>query len=380
MKKQGPQIAVLLALSLVLTLWSVIAVNAEEQSPITRLQAEERALNMINYSWTFSSASNTNIDSKYNSYVILPDYLQGISEGNVIGIPYNWGGLDSPYTSSDYTKWSNFSDAISKGAHAGNANYESGLGYIKGTAGLDCSGFVQAVFNIKDYKQSTSSLLKAYFTKINLNDIKHMDVLIKPYEHATIFDKWGSYNGIPGAFTYESTPDNIFGGIQGTKKYFMTMREINDGYIPARYNYLKEDLPYPVKAGYFGKVSGSIYYANYRTNPSGTSSILGAIPGNTIVYLIDYSQGWYQVNFNGKTGWIWGGLIESIPSGKYVIVKNTYQLNIRNNPSSSSSIVGVISKNQYAEVIDYSADGLWYKISKDGITGWCSKKYLSYIY
>lgn len=380
MKKQGPKIVVLFVLSLVLTLWSVVAASAEGQSPITRLQAEERALNMINYSWTFSSALNTNIDSKYTSYVVLPDYLQGISEGNVTGIPYNWGGLDSPYTSSDNRKWSNFSDAISKGAHAGNVNYESDLGYIKGTAGIDCSGFVQAVFNIKDYKQSTSSLLKTYFTKIDLNNIQHMDVLIKPYEHAAIFDKWGSYNGIPGAFTYECTPDDIFGGIQGTKKYFMTMREINDGYISARYNYLKEDLPYPVEPGYFAKVSGSIYYANYRTNPSGTSSTLGAIPGNTIIYLIDYSQGWYQVNFNGKTGWIWGELIEPIQSGKYVTVKNAYQLNIRNNPSALGSIVGVLSQNQYAEVIGYSADGLWYKISLNGIQGWCYNRYLNYIY
>lgn len=96
MRKQGQKIVALFVLSVVLTLWLVRSVNAEVQSPITRLEVEERALNMINYSWTFSSTSNTNIDSKYTSYVTLPDYLGGLSTANVTGIPYNWGGIGQP--------------------------------------------------------------------------------------------------------------------------------------------------------------------------------------------------------------------------------------------------------------------------------------------
>lgn len=379
MKPQGRMLAILLVLSMAFSL-SLEVVNAGAQTPISRLEAEERALNIINYTWTFSSAINTRIDSKYASSVTLPNQLKDLSSAKITGIPYNWGGLDSPYTSSYNAKWSGFSDAISKGAFAGNVNSEAGLGYIAGTAGLDCSGFVQAVFNIKDYKQSTSTLLNNYFTPIKLNEIQHMDVLIKTYDHVAIFDKWGTYNGIYGAYTYESTTDEAFGGIQGTKRYFMTMEEINDGYIPARYNYLKEDLPYPVKAGYFAKTSGSIYYANYRAKPSEFSPSIGVIPGNTIVYLIDYSQGWYQINYNGKTGWIWGELVESIPSGKYVTIKNAYLLNIRSNPYLTSPILGVLGQNQYAEVIGYSADGEWLKISINGVQGWSGKQYLNYIY
>ncbi|MDD2481864.1 MAG: SH3 domain-containing protein, partial [Lutispora sp.] len=92
------------------------------------------------------------------------------------------------------------------------------------------------------------------------------------------------------------------------------------------------------------------------------------------------SQGWYQINYNGKTGWIWGELIEAIPIGKYVTLKNAYQLNIRSNPSFSGSIMGVLSQNQYAEVVGYSADGEWLKISINGVEGWSGKRYLSYIY
>lgn len=380
MKKLWSKLSVLLILSMVLSLLSIGVVTAGAQSPITRLEAEQRALNIINYTWTFSKAGNTNIEYKYAFSVSQPSQLKGISTSKITGIPYNWGGLDSPYTSSYNAKWSNFSDAISKGAYAGNVNSEAGLGYIAGTAGLDCSGFVQAVFNIKDYKQSTSTLLTNYFTRINLSDIQHMDILVKTYDHVAIFDRWGTYNGIYGAFTYESTTDELFGGIQGTKRYFMPLELIKDGYIPARYNYLKEDTPYPVKAGYFAKVSSSIYLANYRINASEISASVGTIPGDTIVYLNSYSQGWYQINYNGKTGWIWGELIQAIPSGKYVTLKNAYQLNIRSNPSFSGSIMGVLSQNQYAEVVGYSADGEWLKISINGVQGWSGKQYLSYIY
>jgi len=75
----------------------------------------------------------------------------------------------------------------------------------------------------------------------------------------------------------------------------------------------------------------------------------------------------YQISYKGKTGWIWGELIEAIPSGKYVTLKNAYQLNIRNNPCFSGSIIGVLSQNQYAEVVGYSTDGQWLKIRINGI-------------
>ncbi|WP_207714611.1 SH3 domain-containing protein [Clostridium tetanomorphum] len=50
------------------------------------------------------------------------------------------------------------------------------------------------------------------------------------------------------------------------------------------------------------------------------------------------------------------------------------------NISTSSSILSVLYKNQYAEIIDYSNDGLWFKIKINGVEGWSSGKYLNYIY
>lgn len=61
-------------------------------------------------------------------------------------------------------------------------------------------------------------------------------------------------------------------------------------------------------------------------------------------------------------------------------VKNASALNIRNNPSLNSYIIGIMEQNQYAYVLDYSSDGQWMKISINGVCGWSYSKYLSYIY
>lgn len=394
--------------------------HATVQSPITRSEAEQRALKMINLSWTYSYNKNSNIDPKYSSYVTLPNQLKTLTTVSAIGIPYCWGGFDGLDTNSYNAPWSNFSDAVKAGSYTGNVNAEGGYGSIPGTAGLDCSGFVEATFNIHDNKLSTSSIFDNYFTKINLSDIKHMDILDKPGSHVVVFNKWGTLNGINGALTYEATPDQTFGGIQGAKEYFLTMNQINNGYIPGRYVNIVEDnlipvvtpvttpepivvpvttpapvvapvttpapvvapvtFPHPVDKGVFAQVINVNNEANLRATSSTNSAIIGTIPKGTIIYLIDYSSGWYQISFDGHVGWIYGSLIGAIPSGKYVATNAVSSLNIRYSPSTASQIIGTLNRNQYAEVIGYSNDGLWYKISINGIQGWCYNKYLNYIY
>lgn len=363
----------------------VQAVTAAVQTPITRSQAEQRALNIINLNWTFTKSKNTNISSSYSWAVQLPSQLKNITTAQMTGIPYNWGGFDGLNSHSYNAPWTNFLNAVSYGAYTGNVNTDGGYGYISGTAGLDCSGFVQAVFNINDYKQSTTTLFNNYFYQISISDIKHMDILDKKGEHVVIFDKWGYRNGVYGAYTYESTPDQTYGGIQGTKQYFMSMSEINRGYIAGRYKNIVEftsttTTTSAVKVGTFAKIINVNEYANFRKYASTSSAIIGTIPKDTIVYLKAYSNGWYQISYNGQTGWVLGTLIGAIPSGKYVTIKDVYSLNIRTSPSSTATIVGVLEKGDYAEVLGYSSDGLWYKISINGITGWSSSKYLSYIY
>lgn len=379
-------LAALFAVATVVTPMSIVSASTV-QTPITRAQAEQRALSMINLTWTYSASNNGTIDPDYAPSVTQPKQFANVSTTQVTGIPYDWGGQDSLDSNSTDAPWANFIDAINKGAYAGNVNTTVGQQYVPTTAGIDCSGFVQSAFNIQDYKLSTSTMFDKYFTKINLSDIKHMDILDRPGDHVVIFDRWGSLNGVQGAFTYESTYEDVFGGIQGTKRYFLTMDDINNGYIPGRYVNIVEDsssgssTSNSVSAGTFAQITNVNSYANFRANPSTSADIIGTVPKNTIAYLIDYSNGWYQLKYNGQVGWVYGTLIATVKSGEYVTVNNsTYQLNIRNNPTTvSSNILGVLSQGQYAQVLDYSVDGSWMKISVNGVQGWASSKYLSYI-
>jgi uncharacterized protein YraI len=360
-------------------------VFASAQSQITRSQVEQRALAMINLKWTFTKAKNTNIDSKYAPFVTLPIQLSGIITGQMTGIPYDWGGMDGLDFNSYNEPWNNFLDAVSTGAFTGNTNSNGGE-YIPHTTGIDCSGFVQAAYNIKDNKQSSSSLLNTYFKKIDLSKITHMDILNYPGVHVVIFDRWGLLNGIEGAFTYESTANQIHGGIQGTKKYFISKTTINKGYIPAKYINIIDDAPapsaapHPVDAQVFAKISDAVSMVNLHSSPTNSSSILCTVKAGNIIYINDYSLGWYKVSYNGETGWIWGDFIASIQKGKYVTVKNVAQLSIRKSPSSKAQVLGVLQQMQYARVLDYSSDGKWIKISINNLQGFAYASYLSYIY
>lgn len=352
--------------------------NATSLPSISRNQAEQRALNMINFTWTYDSNKNTVISSNYTSSVTKPNQFNGIVNEQVKGIPYNWGGQDGLDSSSTGAPWTNFLDAVNRGAYTGNVNTTAGYGLLPGVAGIDCSGFVQSTFNIPGEKLSTYSLFNSYFIKINLNQMKHMDILDRPGDHVLIFDRWGTLNGINGAFTYESTWDQIYGGIQGTKRYFVTIEDINNGYIPGRYtNIVDEDSVSNVTT--LGKIINVNYFANIRANPSTAANILGTIPKDAIVKIISASYSWFQVIYNGQTGYVYGNLINSKLTSRYASINNVYLLNIRAGASSSSTILGTLSQNQYAELLGYSTDGNWCNVNVDGVHGWVYSDYIKFV-
>lgn len=386
MKKNWARILLSFVTATAITYVPFHKASAAVQTPITRSQVEQRAISLVDLKWTYSADKNSNIDPQYASSITLPKQFQGVTAAQFTGIPYDWGGIDGIDTYSYKAPWISFLDAVNRGAFTGNVNSKSGLGYVAGTAGMDCSGFVQAAFNITDYKQSTTTLLNNYFTKIDINSLKHMDILDKPGDHVVIFDKWGTLNGINGAFTYEATPDQTYGGIQGTKRYFISMNTINSGYIPARYNYLADDTTTQsttstpkFTVGGYAQVSNVTSYANLRVNPGTSYAILTTVPKGTILKLNNYSNGWYQATYSGKTGWISEIVLGAVPINQYVTVSGVYQLNIRITPSSTAQIVGTLVQGQYAQKLDQTSDGGWYKISINGIQGWSYSKYITYI-
>lgn len=182
-----------------------------ESSKVTPLKAFNRAMNIINYRWTYEKK---NLDES----IILPYYIN--EQNEYIGLPYCYGGQIS-IDSSNIQGISNFKDALKKGYYPGNINTK--LGYIKNTAGVDCSGFVAAVFDIKE-SISTATMDK-YFKKIDFKDIKPMDIINSKGRHVYIYLGMSRNNN--GIIILESTSN-------GDKKYkdktvvnFKSIKELN---------------------------------------------------------------------------------------------------------------------------------------------------------
>lgn len=204
-------------------------------SYISRQETQDRAYKMAYAVWHYVKDLNGNVQSNTR----LPDQLKDVTNSNQIGIPYAWGGSDGFDTRST-TQWSNFFDAINKGAMAGNVNFTGG--YKSGTAGIDCSGFVQSTLKIPGEKQSTRTLGQ-YLTPVSIYDLKNMDVLLWSSSHVVFFQSWvyDDYGNIIGANTIESTAGNYDESGQKVKEYYRSKDEIMNNYIPGRFNGIGSD-------------------------------------------------------------------------------------------------------------------------------------------
>ena len=164
---------------------------------VTRSQAFTRAMNIINTGTTWQlKYQNTVIPSAYQSYITLPDYILAIKNSGAldnggysmqVGTPYCWGGFDSIYTSNN-PGYSTFSAAINAGYVAGNVS--SAYSYkVPGTAGLDCSGFVSAVYAFTS-KQGTGALASNLNSVSSTSNLASMDCLVYSGYHALLFSSW----------------------------------------------------------------------------------------------------------------------------------------------------------------------------------------------
>lgn len=123
---------------------------------------------------------------------------------------------------------------------------------------------------------------------------------------------------------------------------------------------------------------------NLRASASTSSSRICLIPKGTKVVPLQYNNGWAKVSYGRYTGWCSAQYL----SAKQVSNNNTNQgykvsgykyttssLNLRSNPSTTSSKICLMSKGSKVSILTYSNG--WYKVNYKGYTGWCSAQYLS---
>ncbi len=127
---------------------------------------------------------------------------------------------------------------------------------------------------------------------------------------------------------------------------------------------------------------------NVRSGPGTGYGILGVIvPGSA--YPVTGSQsGWYSINFNGQTGWVFGQYVTLTGSGAAPApasapaaasggqsLQATTSLNVRSGPGTGYSILGGIAPGTSYPVTG-SQDG-WYSLVYNGQTGWVSGQYVT---
>lgn len=86
---------------------------------------------------------------------------------------------------------------------------------------------------------------------------------------------------------------------------------------------------------------------NFRSEPSTSSSVLASLPNGATVTVLGSSNGWYNVTYNGKTGYV---------SADYLTVTSGQASSSVNQSSNAVSYTGTSAKR--ASVIEYAAQFL----------------------
>lgn len=119
---------------------------------------------------------------------------------------------------------------------------------------------------------------------------------------------------------------------------------------------------------------------NLRKDASTSSEILTTLSGGTTVSILGEKDGWYQVSYDGKKGYMSSEFVTSKTSASDLsgYAKVTADLlNMRATPDAGGEIVAMIEQNEYVSVIGF--ENGWYKVSYDDCEGYMSGDYLSLV-
>lgn len=162
-----------------------------EKINISREEARQRADAIAGYRWTLKKTHT--LTSKSEKGVTLPREVTYYKAQNadksswsveLQGIPYCWGGF---YALDIGVGKLTFPQVLKEKYVTGNIETKGYYKYM--TAGLDCSGYVCAVFKFKT-KTNTGGLACLGSSVTNVKKLQQMDILVWPGEHVIFFLEW----------------------------------------------------------------------------------------------------------------------------------------------------------------------------------------------
>lgn len=94
------------------------------------------------------------------------------------------------------------------------------------------------------------------------------------------------------------------------------------------------------------------------------------------VKVISYSDEWYNIEYDGEKGWIYGKYLSVVGEAVCEGVVNAQNVNIRSNPNLSSDIMR--KSDKFEEVSIFGVAGDWYIVRmQEGEFGWIFDKYIT---
>lgn len=181
-------------------------------NPITRTSVRQKAEEFWCDYWT---CTDTNL--AYLENWTCPRYVT--EAGTYTSTPYCWGGFSSI---------SEFYNGIKNGGRVGNIYCDRKKGYISGTYGLDCSGYVSRCWG-QNTKYGTSTLSQISTSLPNHSYLQLGDALNKVDDHVILFyetDGSGDYR------LFESTLYNQYDRVVFTLRSATSL----NSYTAIRYN------------------------------------------------------------------------------------------------------------------------------------------------
>ncbi|MBY0597968.1 enterotoxin EntFM [Bacillus bingmayongensis] len=121
---------------------------------------------------------------------------------------------------------------------------------------------------------------------------------------------------------------------------------------------------------------------NVRSGAGTGHNIISKVTEGQVLQVTGQENGWFKVNVNGQTGYVSGDFVTTggkqgtaVQQGTGTYTVNVSSLNVRTGPSASHTVVGTVNKGQTVQVVGEVQD--WFKINRDGGTGYVSKDFVT---
>jgi uncharacterized protein YvpB len=113
---------------------------------------------------------------------------------------------------------------------------------------------------------------------------------------------------------------------------------------------------------------------NVRSGPGTNYSRIGSLAqGSSVQVMERLANGWYKINYNGKTGYV---SAQYIKTNEKLYRVNATSLIVRKGPGTNYGRIGSLKNGSVLNVIHKESNG-WYKISYNGGTGYVSGDYVT---